>query len=69
LWAKFIFSFFSGFAPILWAATILAFISWQPLAPYNINNLILAVALVVVIAISSLCTFYQVSTYALKLIA
>ncbi len=62
VWAKFIFAFFSGFAPILWVAAFLAFISWRPLgeAPSNVYNLILGIALLIVIVVSSMFTFYQV---------
>ncbi len=65
IWAKFIFAFFSGFAPILWIAAFLAFISWRPLgeAPSNVYNLILGIALLIVIVVSSMFTFYQVRSF------
>ena len=62
---KFILSFGSGFAPLLWIATFLVFLSWEPFGtpPNNLYNLILALVLVVVIVVSSVVTFYQVNYY------
>lgn len=62
LWAKFIFSFGSGFAPLLWTATLLVFLSWRPFGtpPTNLYNLILALVLIAVIVVSSIFTFVQV---------
>lgn len=42
--ARFFFSFFSGFAPLLWVAAALVFITWKPLGTpptdvYNVNLL------------------------------
>lgn len=61
VWAKFIFAFFSGFAPLLWAACLLVFLSWEPFGtpPTNLYNLILAIVLIIVIVISSIFTFAQ----------
>lgn len=61
IWAKFIFCFFHGFAPLLWVATILAFISWQPFAPDNPYNLTLGIILGIIILVSSVFNFYQVT--------
>ncbi len=62
LWMKFFFSFISGFAPLLWIATALVFISWEPLGtpPSNLYNLILAIVLIFVIVVSGIFTFIQV---------
>lgn len=62
-WCKLVFVHFSGFAPLLWVATFLVFLSWQPFGtpPTNLYNLILAIVLIFVIVISSMFTFYQVS--------
>ena len=69
LWAKFAFAFFSGFAPLLWVATFLVFLSWEPFGtpPSNLYNLILAIVLIYVITTSSIFTFYQVTTNALSI--
>lgn len=62
LWMKFFFSFISGFAPLLWIATALVFISWEPFGtpPSNLYNLILAIVLIIVIVVSGVFTFVQV---------
>lgn len=57
---QFIISMFSGFGCLLWAATILAFLSWQPFAPDNPYNLAMAVLLALINALSAGFTFYQV---------
>ena len=59
LWAKFLFSFTSGFAPLLWIATVLVFLSWQPFCPTCLYNLMLGVVLLAVIFVSSVFNFYQ----------
>lgn len=61
LWIKFLLSFFNGFAPLLWVASFISFLSWQPLGepPENVFNLALAVALLLVICISGTFNFYQ----------
>ena len=61
MWAKFLFSFTSGFAPLLWVAAALVFLSWQPFCPDCIYNLMLACMLLLVIAVSSVFSFYQVN--------
>lgn len=63
-WCKLVLVHFSGFAPLLWVATFLVFLSWQPFGtpPTNLYNLILAIVLMAVIVISSMFTFYQVSS-------
>jgi len=64
LWVKFFFSFISGFAPLLWIATALVFISWEPFGtpPSNLYNLILAIVLIIVIVVSGIFTFVQEMT-------
>jgi len=61
VWLKFILSFFSGFAPLLWIACFFVFLSWEPFGtpPSNIYNLALAIVLLIVIFISGLFNFYQ----------
>ena len=61
LWAKFFLSFTTGFAPLLWGASALAFISWEPFGtpPTNLYNLVLAIVLIIVIFLSSMFSFYQ----------
>jgi sodium/potassium-transporting ATPase subunit alpha len=61
VWLKFILSFFSGFAPLLWIACFFVFLSWKPFGtpPSNIYNLALAIVLLIVIFISGLFNFYQ----------
>jgi sodium/potassium-transporting ATPase subunit alpha len=63
LWAKFLLCFVTGFAPLLWTASGLSFISWEPFGtpPTNLYNLILAVVLIIVIVISGSFVFYQVT--------
>lgn len=64
LWMKCFICFISGFSPLLWTATFFVFLSWKPFGtpPTDVYNLALAVALLLVISISSLFTFYQVCT-------
>jgi len=61
LWSKCALSFFSGFAPLLWVACFLAFLSWKPFGspPSSVYNLALAIVLLIVIFISGLFNFYQ----------
>ena len=61
LFIRFMSCFFAGFSPILWVAFILAIIAYQPLGipPTNIYNLALALAILIVIIISSVIEFYQ----------
>jgi sodium/potassium-transporting ATPase subunit alpha len=61
LWIKFVLSFFSGFAPLLWVSTLFVFLSWEPFGtpPSNIYNLALAIVLLIVIFISGMFSFYQ----------
>lgn len=65
LWVKFLFCFVSGFAPLLWTATTLVFLSWEPFGtpPSNLYNLILALVLIVVIVVSSVFSFVQVERW------
>ncbi len=56
---KFLFSMMYGFGPLLWVATVLAFISWQPFAPDNFYNLTLGVILAIINVLTALFTFYQ----------
>lgn len=56
---KFLFSMMHGFGPLLWAATALAFISWQPFAPDNYYNLTMGVILAIINVLTALFTFYQ----------
>lgn len=56
---KFLISMTHGFGPLLWAATALAFISWQPFAPDNFYNLTMGVILAIINFLSALFTFYQ----------
>ena len=62
LWLKCILCFVSGFSPLLWGACFFVFLSWKPFGtpPTDVYNLALAIALVLVISISSVFTFYQV---------
>ncbi len=64
VWLKFLFSFFSGFMPVLWVAAVLAFISWSPLSKISASastyELILSITLFVIILVSSLLVFCQV---------
>ena len=61
LYLKFLLSFFNGFAPLLWVASFICFLSWKPFGspPTDVYNLALAVALVLVIVISGLFNFVQ----------
>ena len=63
LWVKCLLCFVSGFNPLLWVAAFFAFLAWRPFGvpPTDVYNLALAVALLLVIALSSLFSFYQVS--------
>ena len=62
LWMKCLLTFVSGFSPLLWVACFFVFLSWKPFGtpPTDVYNLALAIALLLVICISSLFTFYQV---------
>jgi sodium/potassium-transporting ATPase subunit alpha len=62
MWLKCLFCFVSGFNLLLWVAVVLVFLSWKPFGtpPTDVYNLALAIALLLVISISSLFTFYQV---------
>ena len=50
MWLKFIGSFFSGFGPLLWVASLFVFLAWQPFGtpPTNVYNLALAIMLLIV---------------------
>lgn len=65
MWRKFLHSFVSGFMPILWVATLLAFLSWHPLRapPTSTYHLVLAVVLLAIIIVSSMLIFHQVFTF------
>ena len=56
---KFLLSMTHGFGPLLWVATALAFISWQPFAPDNFYNLTMGVILAIINILTALFTFYQ----------
>lgn len=62
LWMQCILCFVGGFSPLLWGACFFVFLSWKPFGtpPTDVYNLALAIALLLVISISSLFTFYQV---------
>ena len=53
---RFLFSFVSGFNPLLWFATLFVVLSWEPFgtAPSNVYNLVLAIALLIVISLSAM---------------
>lgn len=59
--AKFVFAMFSGFAPLLWIASLLCFIAWQPLGAPNpsVYNLALAILLLVIIFLGGIFVFWQ----------
>ena len=61
IWLKFIYCFFSGFAPLLWVAAFFVFLSWKPFGtpPSNIYNLALAIVLLIVIFLSGIFNFIQ----------
>ena len=61
MWARFLWSFASGFSPLLWAATFFVFLSYRPFGapPGDVYNLMLAIVLLVVIAISACFQFWQ----------
>lgn len=62
MWAKFLLSFTAGFAPLLWVAAVLVFLSWQPLCPTCLYNLMLGIVLIMVIFTAGVFSFYQVRT-------
>ncbi len=59
---KFLREMFSGFAPILWIASLLAFIAWKPLGEPNPDpgNLTLGIVLLITIVFQAAFNFYQV---------
>ena len=61
MWFRFMQCFLVGFAPLLWIAAGIVFLSWKPFGtpPSNSYNLILAIALLVVIFLSGQFQFYQ----------
>lgn len=71
LWLTFLYCFTSGFAPLLWIAFAVVFITYIPFGvpPSNIYNLALAMALLAVIFISGIFTFFQEVTSTLALAA
>ncbi|KAJ1911429.1 hypothetical protein H4219_005946 [Mycoemilia scoparia] len=60
-WLKTIFNWlFSGFAPLVWIACLVVWISWKPLGkPPSVNYLALAIALVIVVAVQTGFNIYQ----------
>ena len=56
--AKFIFSMFSGFAPLLWAAVIVCFVCWANLSG-GLPALVLAIVLAVINFLSGIFVFWQ----------
>jgi len=58
---KLLYCFIGGFSPLLWIAFAFVFITYTPFgtAPSNIYNLALAIALLIVIFLSAIFTFYQ----------
>ena len=56
--AKFIFSMFSGFAPLLWAAVIVCFVCWANLSG-GLPALVLAVVLSVINFLGGIFVFWQ----------
>ncbi len=61
LCAKFLLSFTSGFAPLLWFSAFFVFLSWKPFGtpPTDVYNLALAVVLLIVIFVSGLFQFFN----------
>ena len=62
MWLKGLLCFISGFNLLLWVATIFVFLSWKPFGtpPTDVYNLALAVALLLVIMITTSFALYQV---------
>ncbi|CAM9381039.1 unnamed protein product, partial [Phaeothamnion confervicola] len=62
LWVRFLLCFVSGFAPLLWVAAGVVFLSWKPFGSgaSGTYNLCLSIVLLIVIFISGLFQFHQV---------
>ena len=63
LFQKFVRSFVSGFAPLLWVATVLSFLGWHLLSPrsakFLAHDLVIAIILLILICSASMLTFFQ----------
>merc|ERR1719391_1671857 len=55
-WLRFLKVMFSGFAALLWAAAILCFVATAMQAYHNLDN---GIALVIVVVVTVLFTYYQ----------
>lgn len=59
MWAKFLLSLTAGFSPLLWVASVVLFISWEPFCPSCLGNLVEACLLLSIIVVTGVFSFYQ----------
>ena len=61
-WIKFFKIMFGGFAGLLWSAAVLCFVA-VVIDPENLDNLYIGTALMVVVFLTGLFTYYQVRSF------